>query len=276
MLRWIALVLCACGVTVCSSAAVGAPKHAATPRPRVSGAAPKPPGDMRRRNSIVMDLDFEESAGAGGGDAIDITGTIQLILDRIAARTAPENDFGQPRPLVWVGVTGEKECHDSTDAGILEVRVARFVGRDRTFVLIGHQEEEADLAFTLYSCAGQELLHYPLDPSSPYGTGRFAPYYLSVTGTISVVALGNAHSDNSSIAAVIGVVNSYSTLQANIGAHDPNRLRLLALYRLMGNIPGENVPAPAPGTVSSLLQSCSFGVDPDGVIRLHCVGGTPP
>lgn len=85
-----------------------------------------------------------------------------------------------------------------------------------------------------------QLLHYPLDPSSTYGTGRFAPYYLSVTGTISVVALADAHSNNSSIAAVIGVVNSYSTLQADIGAHDSNRLRQLALY------------------------------------RLHCTGGTPP
>lgn len=80
-----------------------------------------------------------------------------------------------------------------------------------------------------------------------------AAYYLPVTGTIGVIALANAHSNNSSIAAVIGVVNSYSTLQANIGAHDPNRARLLALYRLLGNIPGAN-----------------------GVIRLHCAGGTPP
>jgi hypothetical protein len=171
---------------------------------------------------------------------------------------------------VWVSLTSDKECHDSTDAAILEVRVARFVGRTFNYVVVGRQVEEADLAFRLYDCSGREILHYPLDESSPYGEARFAPYYLSITGTVSVIALANAHSNNSSIAAVVGVINGYGPLQANIGTHDPNALRLLALYRLMGNIPGSDVPPPTPGTVSALLQTCAFGADPDGVIRLHC------
>jgi hypothetical protein len=84
------------------------------------------------------------------------------------------------------------------------------------------------------------------------------------------LALTNAHSNNSSIAATLAVINNYSNLQANIGAHDANNLRLLALYRLIGNIPGTAVPPPAPGTVASLVQTCSFADDPDGVIRLQC------
>lgn len=162
---------------------------------------------------------------------VALAGVSVVLLGTIAA--APPMHHREPptpRPILWVGVTGEKECHDSTDAGIL---------------------------------------HFPLDPSSPYGEARFSPYYLSGTGTVSVVAFANAHSSNSSIAAVIGVINSYSNLQANIGAHDPNDLRLLALYRLMGNIPGTDVPPPAPGTVASLLAPCAFGADPDGIIRLH-------
>jgi hypothetical protein len=242
----------------------------ATPRPYVSGEPPKPPSNLRRRNSVVMDVDFEEAASQVNGDVIDIAGTIQLILDRIAAQTAPANDFGEVRPIVWVPLTGDKECHDSTDAGIIEVRVARFVSRTDNFIVVGHQIEEADLAFRLYDCAGRELLHYPLDESSPYAESRFAPYYLSLTGTAAVVALANAHSNNTSIAATLGVLNGYSPLQANVGAHDPNSLRLLALFRMMGNIPGANVPPPAAGTVSALLQSCSFGADTDNVIRLHC------
>lgn len=247
-------------------AAIPTPK----PRPHVSGEAPKPASDLRRRNSLVMDVDFEEAAAAVNGDVIDITGTLQLILDRIAAQSAPTNDFGEPRSIVWLGLNGDKECHDATDAGILELRVARFVGRTQQFIFIGHQIQEADLAFRLYDCSGREILHYPLDESSPYGEGRFAPYFLSLTGATSVVALANAHSNNASIAATLGVINSYSSLQANIGAHDANNLRLLALYRLIGNIPGSAVPPPAPGTVSALLQTCAFAADPDGIIRLHC------
>ncbi len=247
-------------------AVVATPK----PRPHVSGEAPKPASDLRRRNSLVMDVDFEEAAAAVNGDVIDITGTLQLILDRIAAQSAPTNDFGEPRSIVWLGLNGDKECHDATDAGILELRVARFVGRTQQFIFIGHQIQEADLAFRLYDCSGREILHYPLDESSPYGEGRFAPYFLSLTGATSVVALANAHSNNASIAATLGVINSYSSLQANIGAHDANNLRLLALYRLIGNIPGTAVPPPAPGTVSALLQTCAFATDPDGIIRLHC------
>jgi hypothetical protein len=242
----------------------------------VSGAPPKPPNDLRRRNSIVMDVDFEEAASAVNSDVIDIAGTMQLILDRIAATTAPANDFGEARPIVWVPLTGDKECHDSTDAGILEIRVARFISRTRNFIVIGHQVEEANLAFRLYDCAGRELLHFPLDESSPYAESRFAPYYLSITGSVAVVALANAHSNNSSIAATLGVFNGYYPLQANIGAHDPNAIRLLALFRLMGNIPGTNVPPPAPGTVSALLQTCAFGADAGNAIRLHCAHQVPP
>jgi hypothetical protein len=239
-------------------------------RPQVSGEKPRPPSDLRRRNSLVMDIDFDESAAAINNDVIDIAGTLQLVLDRIAAQTAPLNDFGEPRPIVWLNVNADKECHDGSDAGILEIRVARFVGRQQNFIVIGHQIEEADLAFRLFACSGRELLHYPLDESSPYGEGRFAPYFLSLIGSASVIALANAHSDNASIAATLGVINGYSALQANIGAHDANNIRLLALYRLIGNIPGNDVPAPAPGTVAALLESCAFADDPDGVIRLRC------
>ncbi len=172
---------------------------------------------------------------------------------------------------MWTSLTGDKECRNSTDAGILEIRLARFVGRQQNFIIVGHQIEEADLAFRVLDCTGREVLRSPLDPSASYGEGRFAPYFLSVTGTAATVALLSAHSSNSSIAAVLGVVNSYGSLQANIGAHDSNNLRLLALFRLMGNVPGTNVPAPAPSTVSALLQTCSFGADPDAAIRLHCL-----
>jgi hypothetical protein len=269
-MRWLGAAAIGCCAVALLAPAHVRPRETPHPRPYVSGAPPKPPGDLRRRNSIVVDVDFEESAAAVNSDVIDIAGTIQLILDRIAAESAPVNDFGEPRPIVWVSLTSDKECHNSTDAAILEIRVARFVGRTFNYVVVGRQVQEADLAFRIYDCSGREILHYPLDESSSYGEGRFAPYYLSITGTVSVVALANAHSNNSSIAAVIGVFNGYYPLQANVGAHDPNALRLLALYRLMGNIPGANVPPPSPGTVSALLQTCTFGVDPDGVIRLHC------
>jgi hypothetical protein len=241
-----------------------------TTRPHVSGLAPEPATDLRRRNSLVMDIDFDESAAAINSDVIDIAGTIQLILDRIAAQTAPTNDFGEPRSIVWVSLNANKECHDGTDAGILELRLARFVGRQQNFIFVGHQIEEADLAFRLFDCSGREILHYPLDPSSPYGEGRFAPYFLSLTGTAGLVALANAHANNTSIAATLAVINNYSILQANIGAHDPNNLRLLALFRLVGNIPGTAVPPPLPGTVAALLEKCAFEADADHVIRLHC------
>jgi len=254
---------------LCAARPHESPVPVRTARPHVSGEAPKPPSDLRRRNSLVMDVDFEESAAAINSDVIDIAGTLQLILDRIAAQTAPTNDFGEARSIVWVPLTPDKECRDGTDAGILEIRLARFVGRQQNFIFIGHQVEEADLAFRLFDCSGREILHYPLDESSPYGEGRFAPYFLSLTGTAGVVALANAHSNNSSIAATLAVINNYSTLQANIGAHDGNNMRLLALYRLVGNIPGTAVPPPEPGTVAALLQACVFQTDADGIIRLH-------
>jgi hypothetical protein len=257
-------------VTLAAAPARTVPLTVHTARPHLSGEAPKPATDLRRRNSLVMDVDFDESAAAINNDVIDIAGTLQLTLDRIAAQTAPTNDFGEPRSIVWVPLNGDKECHNGTDAGILEIRVARFVGRQQNFIFIGHQVEEADLAFRLFDCSGREILHYPLDESSPYGEGRFAPYFLSLTGTAGVVALANAHSNNSSIAATLAVINNYSTLQANIGAHDGNNMRLVALYRLVGNIPGTAVPPPAPGTVAALMQSCAFEADPDGIIRLHC------
>lgn len=277
-MRWLGAAAIGCCAIVLLAATHARPSATPHPHPYVSGALPKPPGNLRRRNSIVVDVDFEESAAAVNSDVIDIAGTIQLILDRIAAETAPANDFGEPRPIVWISLTSDKECHDSTDAAILEIRVARFVARTFNYVVAGRQVEEADLAFRLYDCSGREILHYPLDESSPYGEGRFAPYYLSITGTVAVVALANAHSNNSSIAAVLGIFNGYYPLQANLGAHDPNALRLLALYRLMGNIPGADVPPPLPGSVSALLQTCAFGADPDGVIRLHCApsGGATP
>jgi hypothetical protein len=264
----------------CSSGAFAMAHTAANqkekPRPKIAGQAPKPPTDLRRRNSLVMDVDFEETASSVNSDELDIVGTIQLILDRIAAQTAPLNDFGQPRPIVWVPLTGDKECHDSTDAGILEIRVARFIAQQRNFIFVGHQIEKADLAFRLFDCSGREILHYPLDPSSQYAESSFSPYFLSLTGTVAVVALANAHSNNSSIAAVLTVINDYSVLQANIGYHDPNNLRLLALYRLMGNIPGTAVPPPAPGTVASLLQTCGFTADADNVVRLQCAPQAGP
>src|SRR5665213_4464188 len=102
---------------------VPAPAHARPtthPHPYVSGTPPKPPGNLRRRNSIVVDVDFEESASAVNSDVIDIAGTMQLILDRIAAETAPSNDFGEARSIVWVSPTPDKECRNSTDAAILE------------------------------------------------------------------------------------------------------------------------------------------------------------
>lgn len=111
-------------------AATSAPRPGSSVRParlHVCGEAPKPPGDLRRCNPLVMDVDFEESAAAINGDIINIAGTLQLILDRIAAQTVPTKDFGEPRSIVWVALNGDNECHDATDAGI-----------------VGHQVTEAD------------------------------------------------------------------------------------------------------------------------------------
>jgi hypothetical protein len=242
-----------------------------TRQPYVAVPDPRPPTDLRRRNSVVMDVDFEEQASASGGDGIEISGTIQLILDRIAEQTAPLNLYGTPRSILWVPVTGDKECHDSTDAGILEVRVARFVNQNRSFVIIGRQMVEADLSFRLFDCAGRQLLEYPTDGSS-YGVARFAPYFFSVTGTAGALALATSHSSNNSVAATVGIVNSYGALQANIGEHDGNNARQIALYRMIGNIPGDKAPPPDPGSVAALLGSCAFRVDTDHYIRLHCDG----
>jgi hypothetical protein len=212
----------------------------------------------RRMNSITMDVDFTEQAAGGGADAINIVGTIQLILDRIAARTAPDNKFGQPRSILWLPVTAQRECQDGTDAGILEVRVARFLGYNHQWIIYGRQHEEADLSFRLLDCSGRQILAFPSDGSS-YASASFSPYYVSVGGTAAAIALASSHSDNVTIAASIGVVNAYGPLQANVGAHDPMEMQELALYRLMGNIPGSHVPPPAPGTVADLLDRCWFG-----------------
>jgi hypothetical protein len=250
--------------------ATTAPPALPTRQPYISVPDPRPATNLRERNSVVMDVDFVEQAVASGGDGIDIVGTIQLILDRIASQTAPLNLYGTPRSVLWVPVNGSKECQHSSDAGILEIRVARFVNQTQSFVFIGHQIEEANLSFRIFDCAGSEILSFPSDGSS-YAVTRFAPYYFSVTGTAGVLALANAHNNsNNSLASVVGIVNSYGALQANIGAHDTNKARNLALFRMIGNIPGDKVPPPAPGTVSALLQTCAFRIDTDHYIRLHC------
>jgi hypothetical protein len=207
---------------VASANARGEPRPTPTPvvfptrQPFVVVPDPRPPTALRRRNSVVMDVDFVEQAQASGSDGIDIVGTIQLILDRIAAQTAPLNFYGAPRAILWVPVTADKECHDSTDAGILEIRVARFIGRTRSWVFVGQQIIEADLSFRLFDCAGRELLSYPTDGSS-YGVARFAPYFISVTGTAGALALANAHANNNSIAATVGIINSYGTTRTTRG-----------------------------------------------------------
>jgi hypothetical protein len=224
----------------------------------------------RRANSVVMDVDLTEQAEAGGADLLTIVGTIQLILDRIAARTAPRDMWGEPRSIIWLPVTADRECQSAGDTAILEVSVARFVTYQKQWVLIGKQHSEAQLAFRLIDCAGRQLLRYP-DTDATYGSASFSPYYLSVVGTAAAVAVATAHSSNNvGIAAFIGLVNGYGVLQANIGAHDPSDLQQLALFRLMGNIPGQNVPPPAPGTVAALLEGCRFFGQPGGHIALAC------
>jgi hypothetical protein len=223
----------------------------------------------RRANSVVMDVDLTEQAQGGGADLLTIVGTIQLILDRIAARTAPRDMWGEPRSIIWLPVTAERECQSTGDTAILEVSYARIVTYQKQWVLIGKQHSEADLAFRLVDCAGRQLLRYP-DTDATYGSASFSPYYLSVVGTAATVAVFTAHANNVGIAAFIGLVNGYGPLQANIGAHDTSDLEELALFRLMGNIPGKNVPPPAPGTVASLLEGCRFFGQPGGHIALEC------
>jgi hypothetical protein len=231
---------------------------------------PSPDPQMNRRaNSVVMDVDLTEQAQAGGSDAIDIIGTIQLILDRVAARSAPHDRWGDPRSIIWLPVTAQRECQSPADTAVLEVSYARFVTYQRQWVLVGKQHSEADLAFRLIDCAGRELLRYP-HTDATYGTASFSPFYVSISGTAATIAVFTLHADNLGIAALVGTVNGYGALQANIGAHDNSDLEQLALFRLMGNIPGQNVPPPAPGTVASLLERCRFYGQPGGHVALTC------
>jgi hypothetical protein len=229
-----------------------------------------PAAQSRRANSVVMDVDLTEQAQGGGADLLTIVGTIQLILDRIAARTAPHDMWGDERSIIWLPVTAERECQTSQDTAILEVSYARFVTYQKQWVFIGRQHSEAQLAFRLIDCAGRQLLRYP-NSDATYGSASFSPYYLSVVGTAATVAVFTAHSNNNvGLAYFIGLVNGYGPLQANIGAHDTSDLQELALFRLMGNIPGKNVPPPAPGTIASLLEGCRFFGQPGGHIALDC------
>jgi hypothetical protein len=227
----------------------------------------------RRQNSIVMDVDLTEQAAAGGGNALDIVGTIQLILDRIAAQTAPRNQFGDQRQIIWLPITADGECQSPRDTGILEVRVARFVQYAHQWIVVGVQHSEAQLSFQLLDCAGRVILAFP-NNGATYASASFRPYYVSLTGASAIYALAAAlnHSNNNNlgVAAVFGTINAYGPLQANVGAHDPIEMQELALFRLVGNIPGKNVPPPAPGTVSSLLDQCRFYGQPGGHIALEC------
>lgn len=228
-----------------------------------------PGAQSRRANSVVMDVDFTEQAQGGGADLLTIVGTIQLILDRIAARTAPRDMWGDERSIIWLPVTAGRECQSGGDTAILEVSYAKLVTWQKQWVFVGKQHAEADLAFRLIDCAGRQLLRYP-NTDATYGSASFSPYYLSVVGTAATVAVFTAHENNVGIAAFIGLVNGYGPLQANIGAHDVSDLQELALFRLMGNIPGKNVPPPSPGTIASLLEQCRFFGQPGGHIALGC------
>lgn len=223
----------------------------------------------RRANSVVMDVDLTEEAQGGGADLLTIVGTIQLILDRIAARTAPRDQWGEPRSIIWLPVTAQRECQNAGDTAILEVSVARFVTYSRQWVMIGHQHSEADLAFRLIDCAGRQLMRFP-NSDAAYGQADFSPYYFSISGTAAVIAVATAHANDLGIAAVIGAVNSYGALQANVGQHDAQDAQELALFRLVGNIPGKNVPPPARGTVASILEACRFFGQPGGHVALSC------
>jgi hypothetical protein len=228
-----------------------------------------PAAQSRRANSVVMDVDLTEQAQQGGVDLLTIVGTIQLILDRIAARTAPRDTWGDERSIIWLPVTAQRECQSGEDTAILEVSYARFVTYQKQWVFIGRQHSEADLAFRIIDCAGRQLLRYP-NSDATYGEASFSPYYVSVVGTAATIAVATAHSNNVGLAYFVGLVNGYGPLQANIGAHDTSDLQELALFRLMGNIPGKNVPPPAPGTIASLLEGCRFFGQPGGHIALGC------
>jgi hypothetical protein len=223
----------------------------------------------RRANSVVMDVDFTEEAQGGGTDLLTIVGTIQLILDRVAAHTAPRDPWGEPRSIIWLPVTAQRECQSAGDTAILEVSVARFVTYSRQWVMVGRQHSEADLAFRLVDCAGRQLLRFP-DTDAAYAKADFSPYFVSISGTAAVVTLATAHASDIGVAAIIGAVNSYGALQANVGQHDTQDAQELALFRLVGNIPGRNVPPPAPGTVASILSACRFFGQPGGHIALAC------
>jgi hypothetical protein len=227
----------------------------------------------RRQNSIVMDVDLTEQAASGGAGALDIVGTIQLILDRIAAQSAPRNQFGDERQIIWLPVTSQGECQSERDTGILEVRVARFVQYTHQWIVYGVQHAEAELSFQLLDCAGRVILAFP-NNGATYASATFQPYYVSLTGISAIyalsAALSHANNTNLGVAAVFGTINSYGPLQANVGAHDPTEMQELALFRLVGNIPGKNVPPPARGTVSSLLEECRFFGQPGGHIALEC------
>jgi hypothetical protein len=227
-----------------------------------------PSTEPRRANSVVMDLDLEEYASMSSDP--DIVGTIQLILDRIAAQTAPLNRFRQPRSIVWLPVNANKECQSQADAGILEITYAHFTTYNKQWVLIGRQSDEAQLAFQILDCSGRVILQFP-DNGAIFARARFSPYYLSIAGTAAAIAVSTAHANNLSIAATISIINGYGPLQANIGEHDPGAAAELALFRLMGNIPGKDVPPPAPGTVANTLGRCHFYPRAtDGSIALRC------
>lgn len=237
-------------------------------------ARPANAQSTREKNEIVMDVDFTQEAAAGGSDMAELVGTLQLILDRIAAQTAPPNVFHQSRTILWVAVTDDKECRHPTDAGILEIRRARFIDHNHQWIVFGHQSSEAQLAFRLTDCDGRELFRFPYDKSA-YASAAFSPYYVSVGGTAAAVALSTAHANNYSLAATIGIVNAYSPLQTNIGQHDPNEMRRTATYRLFGNIPGPDAKPPARGTVAAALERCRF-YGASGRIGLTCTGPPRP
>jgi hypothetical protein len=232
--------------------------------------SPTPTPGPRHANSVVMDVDLTEEAAGGGSDELDIIGTIELILDRVAARTAPLNSFRQRRSILWLPVNGNRECQDPDDAGILEIYVARFVQYTHEWVVVGLQHAEVDLSFELLSCSGKVLLRFP-GGSAEYASASFSPYFISLGGAAAVVELSTAaRQNNLNTAAVVTAVNSYGPLQTNIGMHDPTEAQELALFRMIGNIPGTDVPPPAPGTVASLLEQCRFTTSGGGAIGLAC------
>jgi hypothetical protein len=137
-----------------------------------------------------MDVDLSERAAVGGSDTLDIVGTLQLILDRIAAQTAPNNAFGEPRQIIWLPVSSDGECESPDDTAILEVRFARFVQYIHQFVFFGVQHAEADLSFALLDCSGRVIFSYP-NNGAQYGSASFSPYYLSLGGTAAAIVLAS-------------------------------------------------------------------------------------